>query len=125
MGAEAKEILMKTDFDNDSSSKYTGSYKGYTSFAGYVFFEHIFPRSGFVIATDKEQTEHGQSFWFNRVRDAFRLGYHVYLVAKGKVVDEMKDFEQVRDLRDKVWEHGSYTVRLAISQDAIEIQPEI
>jgi len=120
-----KPVLFQSLVWRDSSSKYTGSYKGYTSFAGYVFFEHIFPKSGFVIATDKEQTEQWQSFWFNRVRDAFRLGYHVYLVAKGKVVDEMNDFEQVRDLRDKVWAHGSYTVRLAISQDVIEIQPEI
>jgi hypothetical protein len=63
-----------------------------------------------------------RKIWFNRVRDAFRLGYHVYLVAKGRVVDEMKDFEQVRDLRDNIWVHGSYSVRLAISQDDIPIE---
>lgn len=100
----------------DDASLFTGPYRGYSSFAGYVFFEHIFPLSGFLIATDKEQIQEGRAFWMNRLKDAFRQGHLVYVVSDGLVVAEILNFAEVRRLRDDLWAYKSYKVRLAISQ---------
>lgn len=116
-----KTALYQSLVWRDGSSNYTGPRAGYSSLAGYVFFEHIFPKSGFIIATDSEQTTPGQSFWFNRLRDAFRLGYSVYVVSKGEVMAELPGFEEVQKLKGNLWVYKSHQIRLAISKYRFDV----
>lgn len=58
---EGKLVLYQSLVWRDKGSAYTSAFRGYSSFAGYVFFEHLFPLSGFVIASDNEQSDDGST----------------------------------------------------------------
>ena len=94
---------------------------GYASFASFVFFEYLLPQKGFIIVSDNEQTEAGQSFWLLRLSEAFDKGYRAYVVQTKKnnqVVGEIPDFASVAPIVDKIWGDKKHHLRIIISKEA-------
>ena len=103
------------------ASKYVGAIKGHTSLAGYVFYQYVMPKSNMILISDSEQTDKGQSFWFNRLKEAFHKGYRVFIIKDHKVIAELPNYDEVIRLEDEIWGKGKRHIRLAISTLSFDV----
>ena len=85
-----------------------------------VFFQHLLPIQG-ALVSDGQQTIRGKEFWIQRIDEAVRAGYHVYVVDQNsKKYQKMKTAAQVEriDQDDTVWGlHGKYQARVVVISD--------
>jgi len=73
-----------------------------------IFFNKLLPKYGLMI-TDALQTEDGERFWFDRIRDALNLNLFVYYVdlVNKKENFRILDTNTLRDKEDEIWGHSA------------------
>lgn len=64
-----------------------------------VFFDCVLNLTG-IVATDKQQTEQGRDFWFDRIAQAYDRNYHVYFLSVLYLHElrELKTYQEFTDL---------------------------
>lgn len=85
-----------------------------------VFFKHLLPIQG-ALVSDGQQTMRGKEFWIQRIAEAHRIGYKVYVVDMNTHVFQALTHRaqiEIIDRDDSVWGlHGKYQARVLVISD--------
>lgn len=78
---------------------------GFYGIASNIFFNYLLKETGCMV-TDAFQTEDGQKFWIDRVKDAFSTGLNVYyidIMAPNRVIKQLHNMNDMWAIKRVAW----------------------